>query len=141
MQTFLPYPNFKKTFKCLDWRRLNKQRLEAKQIYNIISGITPDSRWRFHPCIHMWVGYENCLALYHNLCIKEWVKRGYNNNMEFLPVGDIILPDWFGNRKFHSCHRSTLLFKNYEWYSQFGWKEEPKYEYVWPVRKEELIRK
>ena len=38
MQTFLQYPDFEKTFKCLDYRRLGKQRVEAMQIYNIISG-------------------------------------------------------------------------------------------------------
>ena len=48
------------------------------------------------------------------------------------PAGKIVFPKWFGNKNFHSAHRQTLLSKDFEWYSQFGWKEEPKYEYVWP---------
>lgn len=33
MQTFLPYADFEKTAKCLDYKRLGKQRVEAWQIY------------------------------------------------------------------------------------------------------------
>ena len=33
MQTFLPYPDFKKSAKCLDYKRLGKQRCESWQIY------------------------------------------------------------------------------------------------------------
>ena len=51
MQTFLPYQNFIKSAKCLDYKRLGKQRVEALQIHNIISGepqeaglIIPQSR-------------------------------------------------------------------------------------------------
>ena len=32
MQTFLPYPDFKKSLQTLDYRRLGKQRIEAYQI-------------------------------------------------------------------------------------------------------------
>jgi pyrimidine dimer DNA glycosylase len=35
MQTFLCEPNFAETAKCLDYRRLGKQRVEAKQILEI----------------------------------------------------------------------------------------------------------
>ena len=133
MQTFLPYDDFEKTFRCLDWRRLGKQRVEAMQIYNIISGRTEKKGWSSHPCVKMWRGYNNALALYHNLCIKEWVSRGYNNNMSLIECeGEIIYPNWLGGDKFHALHRGTLLFKAPEWYSQFGWTEEPKYEYIWP---------
>ena len=36
MNTFLPYPSFTKSAKCLDYRRLDKQRIEAWQIYNTL---------------------------------------------------------------------------------------------------------
>jgi hypothetical protein len=36
MQTFLPYRDFKQSFRILDWRRLGKQRVEAHQILNVI---------------------------------------------------------------------------------------------------------
>ncbi len=136
MQTFLPYFDFEKTFKCLDFRRLNKQRIEARQIYNIITNQTTSSAWRHHPAVLEWQSYENSLALYHNLCIEEWIKRGYNNNMKLIEMDEknIIHPWWLGNEEFHKSHRQTLLFKNYEYYSQFGWKESPKYEYWWPTK-------
>ena len=136
MQTFLPYPDFKKTFECLDYRRLGKQRVEAMQIYNIITGKNKTNGWIHHPAVLMWKLYHDALALYHNLCIKEWIARGYNNNMKFIDYNDnIILPPWFGREDFHSAHRQTLLWKNFEWYSQFNWEEEPIYEYVWPVKR------
>ena len=134
MQTFLPYPDFEKTFKCLDYRRLGKQRVEAMQIYNIISGRSNKKGWVNHPAVKMWRGYHNALSLYHNACIKEWISRGYNNNMGLIELEEeVIYPNWLGNNNFHSTHRQTLLCKNFEWYSQFGWNEEPKYEYFWPV--------
>ena len=139
IQTFLPFSDFKKTFKCLDYRRLGKQRLEARQIYNIITGKAKPNKngkigWIHHPSVRMWMGHANALALYHNFCIEEWISRGYNNNMKFIrPTGKVVMPEWIGKRIFHSSHRQTLLHKNYEWYSQFSWKELPKYEYCWPV--------
>ena len=36
MQTFLPYPDFVKSALVLDYRRLGKQRVEARQILDII---------------------------------------------------------------------------------------------------------
>lgn len=135
MQTFLPYADFRKTVKCLDYRRLGKQRVEAYQILKILNGET--NRWVNHPAVLMWRGYENALGLYMNHCILEWVNRGYNNNMRYSTIvaSDIVLPSWFGDENFHASHRSNLLRKNFEYYSQFGWNETPELEYVWPVRK------
>lgn len=135
MQTFLPYSDFKKTFSCLDYRRLGKQRLESRQIWNIITGNTDKKGWISHPAVLMWRGYSNALAEYHNLCISEWVKRGYKNNMCFLDYGEVIYPWWLGWEAFHSSHRQTLLYKDFNYYNQFGWSESPKYEYIWPSKK------
>ena len=141
MQTFLPYASFEKTFKCLDWRRLNKQRLEAKQIFNVITGRTDKKGWIHHPAVVMWRQHPHFLALYHNECIFEWKKRGYNNNMPLIQqMPDMVEePRWWGDERFHSSHRQTLLSKNYEWYNQFGWSEYPKYEYFWPSKCEDYI--
>jgi len=135
MQTFLPYPDFEKSFACLDRQRLGKQRVEAMQIYNVLTQRTNKKGWINHPAVLMWKGFEDALALYHNLCIKEWINRGYKNNMLLIECDNVVYPSWFGNETFHSYHRATLLLKNYEWYSQFGWNETPKYEYMWPVKK------
>ena len=138
MQTFMPYQNFYDTFKCLDYRRLGKQRVEARQIWNIVTDNTKKIGWANHPAVNMWRGYDNALALYHNLCITEWINRGYKNNMPLIPINtnNIIMPPWVGLNAFHSAHRQTLLHKKYEFYSQFGWKETPKYEYHWPTKME-----
>ena len=130
----MPYPNFSDTFKCLDYRRLGAQRKEAKQIWNIITNNTNKLGWTNHPAVNMWRGYSNALALYHNICIMEWINRGYKNNMPLITIeNDIILPKWIGLNIFHSAHRQTLLYKKYEHYSQFNWEESPKYEYYWPL--------
>lgn len=134
MQTFLPFENFVKTAKVLDRQRLGKQRVEASQILNVLSGKT--KAWQHHPAVLMWSGFEGCLKCYHDEIIKEWIARGYKNNMPLLATDEdkkSPRPSWLGDEKFHSSHRQTLLFKNINWYSQFGWIETPKYEYFWPV--------
>jgi len=55
MQTFLPYVNFAESAKCLDYRRLGKQRVEAKQILDVLNGKT--TAWQNHPCVKAWKGY------------------------------------------------------------------------------------
>ena len=54
----LPYTDFIKSAKCLDYKRLGKQRVEAKQILNILLGETTKTGWRNHPSVLMWYGYE-----------------------------------------------------------------------------------
>ncbi|KAL3696168.1 hypothetical protein R1sor_010244 [Riccia sorocarpa] len=41
LNTFLPYSSFERSIQCLDNRRLGKQRVEAKQILNVISEDLP----------------------------------------------------------------------------------------------------
>lgn len=82
----------------------------------------------------MWETFENALTLYHNLCIEEWVSRGYKNNMPLLEIGNVVMPSWLGDEDFHASHRSNLLRKNFEYYSQFGWKEENNLPYIWPTK-------
>ena len=132
MQTFLPYQSYRKTFKTLDYRRLGNQRVEAKQILNVLLDRTETKGWRNHPITRMWEGYEPALQLYHNMCIEEWVNRGYNNNMELENITEMIVdPNWLGNKRFHSSHRANLLRKDLEYYSQFGWMENPINPYAW----------
>lgn len=130
MQTFLPYADFSESVKCLDYRRLGKQRVEAMQILNALKD--PNYGWQNHPAVKMWRGYEGALKAYMNICIKEWLRRGYKNNMELARVPKSVkYPPWFGNEKFHASHRSNLLRKDPEWYGQFGWLESPDLPYVW----------
>ena len=132
MQTFLPYKSFNKTFKTLDYRRLGKQRVEAMQILNILLGRTDRPGWRNHPIVRMWDGYAPALQLYHNLCITEWIKQGYNNNMKLEVITEpIIYPHWLGDKSFHSSHRANLLRKDYDYYSKFRWEEDSENPYTW----------
>lgn len=142
MQTFLPYKNFKKSAQCLDYRRLNKQILEAKQIYDVLTGrakkrIKKDgstyTAWENHPATNMWRGYEDALALYHNTFLGEWVARGYNNNRDYLEHCESPeLPWWIGNSRLHQSHRSNLLRKDRKFYSRYWPWDGDDASYYWP---------
>jgi len=134
MQTFLPYPDLLQSVRVLDYRRLGKQRVETFQVLNILLDRTPTKGWRNHPVTRMWTGYEEALKLYQNFTIEEWVKRGYKNTMQLekLDYKRITLPSWFGNKDLHRSHRSNLLRKDYEYYSQY-FDEPADLEYYWPV--------
>lgn len=134
MQTFLPFPDFKKSVEVLDYRRLGKQRVETYQVLNILLDRTQSRGWRNHPVTRMWTGFEEALKLYQNFTISEWISRGYNNNMAFevVDMDNLIFPFWLGYGDIHRSHRSNLLRKDFGYYSQF-FDEPDDLEYVWPV--------
>lgn len=142
MQTFLPYADFEKTAKCLDYRRLGKQRVEAMQIINtllrrpILNG-KKRRGWLKHPAVLMWANYVDALKLYYNEIVKEWIRRGYQNNLRFerIDIEIFELPEWLGNETFHASHRSNLLRKNSDYYSKFSWGLPDNLPYYWPVNK------
>ncbi len=130
MQTFLPYPDFKRSAKVLDYRRLGKQRVEALQILKALQ--VENYGWRNHPIVKMWKDYESALIEYKNCMIEEWINRGYNNTMAIDAINDaIVYPMWLGNEELHASHRSNLLKKDHDYYSQFNWEEEPGRDYIW----------
>ena len=130
MQTFLPSRSFEKAAKYLDYRRLGKQRVEAKTIHTIITkGST--GGWSNHPAVNMWRGYERELAGYYNTIVDEWIDRGYVNNMPLLAKARYTAPSWV-SCKLITSHRSNLLRKNATWYSQFGWDVSDDLPYHWP---------
>ena len=131
MQTFLPYPDFKKSAQSLDYRRLGKQRVECLQILKALELGT--GGWVNHPATKMWRGYEDALRKYMAECITEWISRGYNNTMSIPTVGSYTNPPWLGDEAFHSSHRSNLLRKDAVYYGKFGWSEPNDLPYVWPV--------
>ena len=75
------------------------------------------------------------------MCL-EWRKRGYEDNLlpEFLevverhqPAGAALrYPPWMRDWSIMTSHRSNLLRKNKDWYSQFGWLVRPDLPYKWP---------
>jgi len=123
MQTFLPYADFAKTASALDYRRLGKQRVETKQILMALTG--ESTGWRNHPATKMWDGYERLLCYYGMTMSTEWKSRGYVDNLfpyfvsklEVTEDGDE-LPWFIGNEDFHRSHRSNLLRKAPEYYSE-----------------------
>jgi hypothetical protein len=124
VQTFLPYADFAQSAKCLDYRRLGKQRVEAMQILSTLTG--QSKGWRNHPAVKMWEGYEIALRLYHNIMIDEWVSRGYKNTMRHFRIihSLCVMPHWLGDERVHSSHRANLLRKDptsgYYWPPSIG---------------------
>ena len=134
MQTFLPYKTFSQSVLCLDYRRLGKQRVEAFQILNALAG--KSKGWVNHPATKMWRGYEAALRFYKDLCIEEWIRRGYKNTMEVEEAyGPILMPRWLGDEKLHASHRSNLLKKDPDYYGKYNWRESNDLPYFWPCEK------
>lgn len=131
MQTFLPYPDFEKSAACLDYRRLGKQRVEAYQILQVLSGVY--TSWQCHPIVIMWQGYEDALIAYYAAMCREWIGRGYRQIKlpVLIPSERHVAPFWLGYGPFHASHRSNLLKKLPEHYGQFGWTESPDIPYLW----------
>ena len=146
MQTFLPYANFEKSARSLDYRRLGKQRVECKQIINALSPDYDKRGWVNHPATQMWKGHVDVLKVYSNTMITEWINRGYNNTMELYDVdvaklqSDDALPEWLGHAQLHKSHRMNLLRKDYEFYARLfvddavsSTYEIESYPYWWPT--------
>lgn len=148
MQTFLPYPDFKRSAEVLDYKRLGKQRVECYQIINTLLGNS--TGWQNHPAVKMWRGSVFMLLLYTKEITKEWVKRGYKDNVDnkvtslwkehtkLLSNDELVelcggTPMWLGNKQFHDSHKSNLLRKDYEFYSAYGWDVPDNLPYYWPV--------
>ena len=148
MQTFLPFPDFEATAKCLDNKRLNKQIIECGQILTALARLTElryrgqwqDSSgtwttkpvpWGNHPAVRMWLGHKGWLVFYRNIMVHEWHARGYRSHAEWEETSRMFSPWWLGNKDFHESHQGNLLRKNFSHYSQFFFG--PQYEgYLWP---------
>lgn len=140
MQTFLPYASVGDSVKCLDYRRLGKQRVETKQILNALDPSYNKRGWRNHPAVLMWKGHEEMLKGYYNACILEWIGRGYNNTMPIYAVNyaKMKVPKWWGG-KIHASHRSNLLRKDAVFYGKYGWEEGPDMPYYWPTHHKDML--
>lgn len=137
MQTFLPYRSFSKSAMVLDNKRLGKQRVEVKQIYN---ALTTGKGWIHHPATKMWAGYEKELAFYGYVICKEWRNRGYNDSLlpwfqeRMCTIDDVEFPWWIGVVGFHESHQSNLLRKDPEHYGQYFPDVPDDLPYVWPTK-------
>lgn len=160
MQTFITTTSgWRDVAKTLDNKRLNKQALEGWQIMLTLLELDPEGNhrtpkgWVNHPAVKMWRGHEHELLMYVNTMTIEWIARGYKSTILEKSLATFargvatgkttsksLEPSWMLDPvKFEaiaSSHRTALLAKNYEWYSQFGWAEDTgsapdSYTYIW----------
>jgi len=140
MQTFVPYNDLYKIGKSLDNKRLGKQRVETLQILNALAG--KSKGWVNHPATKMWRNHEWALTKYGMWMCLEWKDRGfkdttfdkiYDLRKESFDPRDYEFPSWWGDMDVHESHRSNLLRKMPEHYSQFGWDVEDSLPYKWSV--------
>lgn len=143
MQTFLPYQSFQESAKVLDYRRLGKQRIEAKQILQILLNETTSKAWRNHPAVIMWRGYEYALAEYGRQICLEWIGRGFKDNQlsyftertfsaKYPSVQAGYLHPQF-SEEFHRAHRSNLIRKDSVFYGALWPNETTTLAYIWPT--------
>lgn len=145
MQTFLPYKDYHKAMGTLDPDRLGNQVYrEGKYMLTCTRpGYVGKSPWATGVLARMWKPYRYQLALYclagaEIMAERQWhqpevIERWLNyfkGAVDALPRTEA--PPWIGKRRLHSSHRAALLYKNEEWYRQFGWTEDPVMEYFWP---------
>lgn len=133
MQTFLPYADYVLSAKCLDYKRLGKQRSEVLTILN--------GGWVNHPCSVMWRGYEWKLCIYGLIICAEWIHRGYNDTVydklvSYIQYHDFKYrdyPPWFGDIQFHESHQSNLVRKSPEHYRKYFPDVADNLPYIWSV--------
>lgn len=148
MQTFLPYPDFDRSARALDTKRLGKQRVETIQV---VRGLTWEGYgWRHHPAVRMWKGYEEALGRYGLTCCAVWTELGFGDTCALTIATDLraagidsvrsqeqlaaagALPPWLGQEDFHLSHRSSLLRKDPDHYGPLFPGVPDDLPYVWP---------
>jgi hypothetical protein len=147
VNTFVLSSDLKENFRYLDYKRLGKQRVEAKQILNVLEGkLTKSGKelkgYKNHPIVKMWSRHICGLKLYLNYCIEEWVSRGYNNTMQKENIDEEyekeedLLPWWVFNKQVQNTHKASLIRKDpdFYYYKFFGTTFETEYiyyGYIW----------
>lgn len=135
MITFLPSPDYKECAKILDYKRLGKNRIEAKWVVQVLFG---ESKWINHALIRLWEPYRASLIHYCIEICEEWIRRGYNDNQlnYFLDRRETyyVVPNWMTEERLFSSHRTKLITKDPIYYSRFNWEEvpDPNVGYFWP---------
>ena len=144
MQTFLPYPDPRRSAEALDDRRLGKQRVETFQVLRALTW--PTYGWKHHPVTRMWRGFVPALVAYGLACVDEWEARGRADAtrtalLEFtggtVPDWDALhdrgeVPPWVGDEALHLSHRSSLVRKDPELYRPRFGDVPDDLPYVWP---------
>jgi Pyrimidine dimer DNA glycosylase len=155
MQTFLPYPDFERSARALDIRRLGKQRVEVIQIVRALT--RPGYGWANHPAVLMWKEYEPALGCYGLTCCRVWSEFGFADScaetiahdlqeagFDPIPSQDQLaragaLPPWLGDEEFHRSHRSVLRSKLPDHYVPLFPDTPDGLPSRWPVRSESAL--
>lgn len=148
MQTFVPYADLDKSAYVLDNKRLNKQLLEGRQIYNILSKNQRSGAWVNHPAVKMWRNYDTGLFSYLEAIKNECVHRGISTEKNWNAILDMhdknwhrgdnsVMPAWWGDERVHESHRNNLYVKDPEFYVDFMYDNRvtccDKCNYFWPT--------
>jgi hypothetical protein len=155
VQTFLPYPDFERSARALDARRLGKQRVEVIQVLRALT--RPGYGWANHPAVLMWRGYEEALGRYGLTCCEVWLELGHGDTCATTIAEDLraagvtavrsqaqlaeahALPPWLGDEDLHRSHRSALVRKDPEYYRPRFPDAPDHLPYHWPVRSEAVL--
>ena len=150
MQTFLPYPDFERSARVLDAKRLGKQRVETIQVVRALT--QPGYGWANHPAVLMWKGFEEALGRYGFTCCEVWVELGFGDTCAATIGADLraygveqvrtqeelaaagALPPWLGDEAVHLSHRSALVRKDPDRYRPLFPDAPDDLPYLWPVR-------
>ncbi len=138
MIIFLPDQSYFECAKILDYKRLGKQRVEARWLLQELQ--KENSRFKNHPLYKMFDGYQYMVISYGIAICEEWLNRGYKDTLLnwFLDQDqenyDDSDPWWIFDERIYSSHRTKLITKDPVYYSKFGWSEipDPNCSYYWP---------
>lgn len=161
---FIIKPDIYETARMLDNKRLGKQRVEAKQIIEILEdydsgNLESKKAWVNHPATKSWIGFTNHLKVYFNIIVREWINRGFVNNMSLYDIDEtpynivpcnfdgktatydvskfdsFSFPFWISFPPFYMSHQAALCRKDPKYYkSLLCSKLNPYLEfgYLWP---------
>ena len=155
VQTFLPYPDFERSARVLDPKRLGKQRVETIQVVRALTW--PTYGWANHPAVLRWKGYEEALGRYGLTCCEVWTEHGFGDTCAVTIAADLrtfgigtirtqvelaageALPPWLGQESVHVSHQSALVRKDPEHYRPLFPEVPDDLPYAWPVRSQAVI--
>ena len=155
MQTFLPYPDFERSARVLDAKRLGKQRVETIQVVRALT--VPGYGWANHPAVLMWKGFEEALGRYGFICCEVWTELGFGDTCALTIATDLqqsgvervrsqgelaaagALPPWLGDDTVHRSHQSALVRKDPAYYRPLFPDAPDDLPYHWPVRSPAVV--
>jgi hypothetical protein len=133
---------------ALDVLRLRGQHRECAQLSKLVRLRRAGDLWRpdgrrrgyvDHPAVLMWAKYPRWLDTYWWHVVRRLEDLG--TKVRIRPqnhLADVVSnhrprkPWWLGVELFHSSHRALLLWKNYDHYIEFKWRETPCHHRMFP---------